>query len=581
MRKRGLSVGFKLSVFLLFIVLICSVVIGVFSYFVLHKTSIEEKKELARLLALSFANSIDGDLYEKTITSQGKNEYWYQVKEMADRVKKETDVAWLYIVDAYYNQDVVRYFATGYKPGDEIRRDFMEEDHIDVFGSEMFDTLRTGQPFVSDVYDSGEYGSMISGYAAIFNSAGKVMGVVGFDIYANEVFATSRMFARNIIRFILAFCVIFIVASIIFLNRVIIRSLKRLSQAMELVAKGDLTVGLQMAGQDEVVRMANNMNQTIQTLQHSVSGMKQISARINDFSENLSDKTQHMSMTTEEVTTAIQIMAQGATKQTTDLIEVLETLGVFSKEIYEIDNNVNTVQESSHMAVRKAMEGRDQVELLATSITSISKTFRTFMETISSLGLSVNKISIITDAINAISDQTNLLALNANIEAARAGEQGKGFTVVASEVRKLATESKKSSEEIMELIHCVSQETQSVIKASQEVNDLLNDQEKVISKMVELFKMISSAVEIITPLVKSTHNSVSKAVEAKDNVVSHVEEVATISKEFLASVEEIVASSEQLLSFIKAVSNVASEMNHSAYDLIDWVKMYKTECIDK
>jgi methyl-accepting chemotaxis protein len=242
----------------------------------------------------------------------------------------------------------------------------------------------------------------------------------------------------------------------------------------------------------------------------------------------------------------------------------------------EIAANAGKVGESSMSAEAQAIKGKDQVSNLTLSIATIGDSFSKFMTTISELGHSVDKIGDITDAINAISDQTNLLALNAAIEAARAGEQGKGFAVVADEVRNLAAESKKSSEEIMELIRRVSQETQGVIKASEEVNGLLHSQERVIGDAVESFEMITDSINTIGPLVEQAKGSLMEATAAKNQVVTRVEGVASVSEEVSASAQEIAASSEELLSSIEEVSGVSSKMHHSVGELVNRVSQYKT-----
>ncbi|MCL1919133.1 MAG: methyl-accepting chemotaxis protein [Peptococcaceae bacterium] len=357
----------------------------------------------------------------------------------------------------------------------------------------------------------------------------------------------------------------------------IIRPINRISKTMRQVSDGDLTVNLNTSGKDEIASMSSNIDQTVQSLNESVTGVKEVASEVQDFSENLTLTSEQMSSATGEVTSAIQDVAKGATAQASDLTEIVSILNVFASEIDTVGSNTDDVSISSQTAETKAMEGKNQVEDLTSSITSIGKSFSAFMETISELGLSVEKIGNITDAINAISDQTNLLALNAAIEAARAGEQGKGFAVVADEVRNLAAESKKSSEEIMELIRRVSQETQGVIKASEEVNGLLSDQEKVISQTVDSFEMITNAIQTIAPLVTKAKTSLDKAAHAKDGVVSRVEGVAAVSEEVSASAQEIAASSEQLLSSIEEVSGVSDRMNQAVKNLVDRVQHYKTD----
>jgi methyl-accepting chemotaxis protein len=399
------------------------------------------------------------------------------------------------------------------------------------------------------------------------------------DALLQERTIASNLATRNNLFLMLGAALVLLVSapllSLIIANS-ITRPIRRVSEAVEEVAQGNLTVELNMDGKNEVIAMSQNLDKTVRSLSDSVTGVKQVASEVKDFTETLTSTTEKMSIVTGEVTAAIHDVARGTSSQAAELSEIVNMFNIFSAEMDGIHADAGRVGDSSQTAAIQALHGKDQVADLTSSIASIGTSFGSFMETISNLGLSVDKIGDITDAINAISDQTNLLALNAAIEAARAGEHGKGFAVVSDEVRNLAAESKKSSEEIMELIRRVSLETQGVIKASEDVNTLLNNQEQVINKTVESFQVITDSIHTISPLVESTKLSLNKAAQAKENVIARVEGVASVSEEVSASAEEIAAASEALLSNIEQVSGVSHKMHHSVYTLTDRVDKYKT-----
>lgn len=347
------------------------------------------------------------------------------------------------------------------------------------------------------------------------------------------------------------------------------------AKEMGKVAEGDFTVKFKNAGKDEIAFMSNKINITLEKIRSSILGVVEGSKNIGDMATTLSATSQEMSASTNEVATAIQDVARGASSQAEELMGVVNIVSEFSRELELIHEKLELVTENNSETENKASYGKNQLDLLMESIVQIKDSFSLVQSKVDGLGTTISKIGNITDVINDISRETDLLALNAAIEAARAGDAGRGFAVVADEVRKLSEESRKSSEEIIGLVQLIASEMKDVIKTSKDMNLLFENQFGAVENTITSFGEIIEAVSNTTPLIKDTYSSVEKANNSKGVMLTKVETVSAVAEEVSASSQQISASSQQMLAGAEEVSHFAAELSESASILVEKVNEFK------
>ena len=269
-----------------------------------------------------------------------------------------------------------------------------------------------------------------------------------------------------------------------------------------------------------------------------------------------------VSSASEQLSAQVEQSSRGSEEQSGRVRETATAMEEMNATVLEVARNAQQAADVSHQARQQALEGSKIVTDAVKSIEAVHAQSIAIKEDMDVLGKQAEGIGQIMGVIADIADQTNLLALNAAIEAARAGDAGRGFAVVADEVRKLAEKTMIATQEVGQAITGIQEGTRKNIRNVEQSGVSIEEAAKLSAQSGESLKQILEFVHMVNDQVQSIATASEQQSAASEEINHSVEQVATISVETAQAMEQASSAVAELAQQSQALQRLIVEMKN-------------------
>lgn len=558
--KRFQGIQSKIISYFVVLFLLISLVTGFIQYKVNTGIQFEGIRADAEHMAVAASLVVDGDRHEKVANAQNaENEDYERIRADLREFMEKTDANAVYTL-IKNDEDAVEFII-------DADDDPVELGYQYNLLSEMKEAF-AGTVSAEEEVSSDEWGTVLSGYANIENSQGETIGIVGVDIDASQVAQVEKQQFKILSLGALFGSITMLILSILIAKRIThpINTLVELFDELS-TAGGDLTKKIKIKTGDEIELLAQSVNDFIENIRSIIIQVKDTGQDVGSSAESLNVSIHENQIALEEVNTAIENIAAGASEQARDVTDIATGIQTISSDMVESENRLLNINEATVETRELIDNGLAAVNNSRLKTEENMSAFQKVTDVVQKLVHEVDEIGHIVSSITDISNQTNLLALNASIEAARAGEHGRGFSVVADEVRILAEESATATTEISQILNNINSGVEEVVQQISDAAYIAEDQKTAVASTSRTFDAITTEVENVIEAIRVISSSLTDIGDQTNSLVGKTQDVSSVSEENAAMTEEVSASSEQQNAEMHEMGATAKQLNELSSQL--------------
>lgn len=449
--------------------------------------------------------------------------------------------------------------------------DILEDDGRNVFaGREYYrDVLISNEPYGTKEIEYGGQDCVL--FYSICEGTGIVItGLVPISVVTAEA---SSIWALTLILVGIALVVVLAVAFAISAN--IQKNVKTVSRGLGAVAEGNLTVKVRVNGHDEFVDLADATTNMISNTKNLVSKVDAAAEGVADSAKSVQGASKKLGTCSDDIMRAVEEMTDGMERQKKYADECVSTTDRLSNEIGNVSSQIDRIKvivDETNILINESVR---ILSTLGDKARETTKATDSVKSSVSALLDETGKINSFVNVIKNISSQTHLLSLNASIEAARAGEAGRGFSVVAEEIRNLATESSKSAGEIKKLVDGINAQTDSSVVSVDMAQNIADEQFDLVNNSIGIFDQMKASMDSLTEELMNIDKAASAADQRRVEAVSAVDDISVIINDSAANANTVIEALNMLKRNVDNLDKTATKLGENMDELKNEVRVFQ------
>ncbi len=358
-------------------------------------------------------------------------------------------------------------------------------------------------------------------------------------------------------------------------NRYIRKPVLVISEIVEAFGNGNLTKRSQWTSNDEIGKMSATLNESLDGIQSLIKTLNSAATEVMESSQSLASTSEEQTASSEEMVAQTQEIEKNVQSSSASIEEV--NAGV--EEVAGSAQNVSRTSQNLASQIVEAKEavetGRDEVRKQNKMMDEVERNTEETSRVVGEVASKSDAVQEIVKTISSIAEQTNLLALNAAIEAARAGEAGKGFAVVADEIRKLAEESKTSSENIARILNEIDNGASVANESVKNIADLYKDLSKGSETIGHNFETIFDTMEQVVNMVNDLTETAESQGASSEEMASAMDTASRSISDIAEQISDVTQATEQLSSVAEQISSSAEQLSALSNQLEESINKFQ------